>query len=203
MCDIQGVGDMYTDPQIHTVSGKGFGLGNLGQAGLNAFLTRHKCNSICEHLGLSLINTKDGAMETRGTPCRGQPPGNLARTGSRHNLELGVSGNSIGIKPYGGCADSAEGGAGAGSEAVSLGKAEEAVSPTPVLMTAPSNRAFKKDEQRLQGLHVCVRARARACLCACVSMLHSSPSPGVSIVRCSIQRALLFPCFVQSCPQRF
>ena len=167
VCDIQGVGDMYTDPQIHTVSGKGFGLGNLGQAGLNAFLTRHKCNSICEHLGLSLINTKDGAMETRGTPCRGQPPGNLARTGSRHNLELGVSGNSIGIKPYGGCADSAEGGAGAGSEAVSLGKAEEAVSPTPVLMTAPSNRAFKKDEQRLQGLHVCVRARARVCVRVC------------------------------------
>jgi len=31
VCDIQGVGDTYTDPQIHTVSGKGFGRGNLGQ----------------------------------------------------------------------------------------------------------------------------------------------------------------------------
>jgi len=34
VCDIQGVGDDYTDPQIHTVSGKGFGKGNLGQASL-------------------------------------------------------------------------------------------------------------------------------------------------------------------------
>ncbi|KAJ1471484.1 kinase-like domain-containing protein [Baffinella frigidus] len=31
VCDIQGVMDDYTDPQIHTLSGKGFGKGNLGQ----------------------------------------------------------------------------------------------------------------------------------------------------------------------------
>jgi len=29
--DIQGVGDVYTDPQIHSLDGKGFGLGNYGQ----------------------------------------------------------------------------------------------------------------------------------------------------------------------------
>jgi hypothetical protein len=51
----QGVEDTYTDPQIHTGSGKGFGRGNLGQAGITAFLTRHKCNAICEHLGLPLL----------------------------------------------------------------------------------------------------------------------------------------------------
>jgi hypothetical protein len=51
----QGVEDTYTDPQIHTGSGKGFGRGNLGQAGITAFLTRHKCNGICEHLGLPLL----------------------------------------------------------------------------------------------------------------------------------------------------
>lgn len=28
--DIQGVGDLYTDPQIHTESGTDFGDGNLG-----------------------------------------------------------------------------------------------------------------------------------------------------------------------------
>lgn len=28
--DIQGVGDLYTDPQIHTISGKDYGDGNLG-----------------------------------------------------------------------------------------------------------------------------------------------------------------------------
>jgi hypothetical protein len=54
----QGVEDTYTDPQIHTGSGKGFGRGNLGQAGITAFLTRHKCNAICEHLGLPLLGCK-------------------------------------------------------------------------------------------------------------------------------------------------
>lgn len=28
--DIQGVGDLYTDPQIHTEKGTDFGDGNLG-----------------------------------------------------------------------------------------------------------------------------------------------------------------------------
>ena len=28
--DVQGVGDLYTDPQIHTVDGKDYGDGNLG-----------------------------------------------------------------------------------------------------------------------------------------------------------------------------
>eukprot|EP00026_Physarum_polycephalum_P002319 Phypoly_transcript_02325.p1 GENE.Phypoly_transcript_02325~~Phypoly_transcript_02325.p1 ORF type:complete len:443 (+),score=58.09 Phypoly_transcript_02325:156-1484(+) len=32
--DIQGVGDQYTDPQIHTKDGKGYGLGNMGNRGI-------------------------------------------------------------------------------------------------------------------------------------------------------------------------
>lgn len=35
--DIQGVGDLYTDPQIHTESGKDFGDGNLGKNQLFCF----------------------------------------------------------------------------------------------------------------------------------------------------------------------
>lgn len=31
MVDIQGVGDLYTDPQIHTEKGTDFGDGNLGR----------------------------------------------------------------------------------------------------------------------------------------------------------------------------
>lgn len=31
--DVQGVGDMYTDPQVHTASGEDFGSGNLGIRG--------------------------------------------------------------------------------------------------------------------------------------------------------------------------
>ena len=33
ICDLQGVGDLYTDPQMHTVDGKGCGKGNMGKRG--------------------------------------------------------------------------------------------------------------------------------------------------------------------------
>ncbi|EGC37011.1 myosin heavy chain kinase A [Dictyostelium purpureum] len=52
--DIQGVDDLYTDPQIHTPDGKGYGLGNLGKAGINKFITTHKCNAVCALLDLDV-----------------------------------------------------------------------------------------------------------------------------------------------------
>ncbi|KAL3900074.1 MAG: hypothetical protein SGCHY_001602 [Lobulomycetales sp.] len=49
--DIQGVNDLYTDPQIHTRAHK-FGDGDLGVRGMALFLDTHKCNNLCKLYGL-------------------------------------------------------------------------------------------------------------------------------------------------------
>eukprot|EP01111_Echinosteliopsis_oligospora_P014898 TRINITY_DN5730_c0_g1_i1.p1 TRINITY_DN5730_c0_g1~~TRINITY_DN5730_c0_g1_i1.p1 ORF type:complete len:358 (-),score=103.32 TRINITY_DN5730_c0_g1_i1:12-1085(-) len=66
VCDIQGVSDNYTDPQMHTVdSMPSLGKGNLGSRGINKFLSTHHCNLICQYLRLDPINAKVEDFGTR------------------------------------------------------------------------------------------------------------------------------------------
>ena len=48
--DVQGVGDLLTDPQIHTRDGQGFAGGNMGLRGMALFFANHRCNAICRQL---------------------------------------------------------------------------------------------------------------------------------------------------------
>ena len=52
VCDLQGVNDFLTDPQIHTEDGKGLGMGNMGLRGINKWVEKHECNDMCRALGL-------------------------------------------------------------------------------------------------------------------------------------------------------
>jgi len=66
--DIQGVGDVYTDPQIHTLDGQGYGRGNLGIEGVNKFFSTHACNQICHFLGVTAVNPKQPLADSGTKP---------------------------------------------------------------------------------------------------------------------------------------
>ena len=72
ICDIQGVGGMYTDPQIHSATNESFGDGDLRAEGISRFLQTHKCNEICRAAKLP-ENKK--YREGGGSSSMGMPPG--------------------------------------------------------------------------------------------------------------------------------
>ncbi|CAH8476844.1 unnamed protein product [Heterobilharzia americana] len=63
--DIQGVGDLYTDPQIHTSDGVGYNDGNLGTRGMALFFHSHKCNPLCKWLGLAQFDLAPSEMSSQ------------------------------------------------------------------------------------------------------------------------------------------
>uniref|UniRef100_A0A0N5CDQ5 Eukaryotic elongation factor 2 kinase n=1 Tax=Strongyloides papillosus TaxID=174720 RepID=A0A0N5CDQ5_STREA len=65
--DIQGVDDLYTDPQIHTVSGTDYGDGNLGTRGMALFLYSHQCNEICSLMKLTEFDMSPNEIKERTT----------------------------------------------------------------------------------------------------------------------------------------
>ncbi|MES1909881.1 MAG: hypothetical protein MHM6MM_002568 [Cercozoa sp. M6MM] len=67
ICDVQGVSDLYTDPQIHSRDGEGFGKGNMGLRGFERFVMSHKCNAICAYLRLPPINPRNEREQLLGT----------------------------------------------------------------------------------------------------------------------------------------
>ncbi|XP_014400905.1 PREDICTED: eukaryotic elongation factor 2 kinase isoform X3 [Myotis brandtii] len=107
--DIQGVGDLYTDPQIHTEKGTDFGDGNLGVRGMALFFYSHACNRICKSMGLTpfdlspreqdAVNQNTKLLQSAKTILRGTEEkcgSPLVRTlsGSRPPLLLRLSENS-------------------------------------------------------------------------------------------------------------
>ena len=56
VCDLQGVEDFFTDPQIHTEDGKGLGMGNMGEEGIQKWAGCHKCNNLCRALQLRTLS---------------------------------------------------------------------------------------------------------------------------------------------------
>jgi hypothetical protein len=78
VCDIQGVGDMYTDPQIHSNAGHHnflFGRGDMGIDGIQQFFATHRCNGLCRYLGLPPTPGTPvvSAAFERGTQVRSRP----------------------------------------------------------------------------------------------------------------------------------
>eukprot|EP00741_Cyanophora_paradoxa_P021576 tig00021365_g20827.t1 len=102
VCDIQGVNDLYTDPQIHTHTGMGFGRGNLGMAGIRSFLLRHRCNALCGFLGLPLLNQKITDLGTQPAPrAPGAGPPEPPTFGAVPSMRNSPARRSIGTPVYG------------------------------------------------------------------------------------------------------
>ena len=92
--DIQGVDDNYTDPQIHSADGRGFGTGNLGTYGMEKFLQSHRCNEVCRWLGLKSLNKQFKPGGTAAPNYR-MPHGAIKKSRSRMTEERNTFSHSV------------------------------------------------------------------------------------------------------------
>ena len=93
VCDIQGVGDTWTDPQFHSHNQEGYGKGNMGKDGIKRFFETHKCNAICGYLKLPLRSGQNPANKgDQGTAVRNNPPDVLTdgRVGGDARFQKGI-----------------------------------------------------------------------------------------------------------------
>lgn len=73
VCDLQGVNDFFTDPQIHTEDGKGLGMGNMGQEGIDKWTSKHSCNAVCRAIGLLDLWGRVDPTAVAGAPASQAP----------------------------------------------------------------------------------------------------------------------------------
>jgi len=83
--DVQGVEDLFTDPQVHTADGVGFGVGNGGVCGMALFFATHRCNRICKCMRLERFALRGHVAEIADPmPRRTRPTSALSPISEGH-----------------------------------------------------------------------------------------------------------------------
>jgi hypothetical protein len=108
--DIQGVGDRFTDPVIHTRDRAGDELfaGNLGIEGIEQFLLTHRCNPLCRALHLppldspvlTAIATADASSSSPSSPLSISAQGTQFPAAADHSA-LVVTQTSVNVAALG------------------------------------------------------------------------------------------------------